>query len=94
MLGRPDAPVFPGPAEAHPDLRPFLDAAGILRAEHWLDVDHGVARRVCRRTADVIPAPLLALKAGGAGRLAVRAPPPEDAVLERLASAFLKASHG
>ena len=88
-LVHPDAPVFPAPEEAHPDLRPFLDVAGSLRAERWWDADHGAARPVCRRKAGAIPETLPARKAVGAGRSAVRARRPGDVVLERLASAFL-----
>jgi len=92
LLGRPDAPVCPAPAEAHLGLRPYLDVAGSLRAERWWDADPGAARPVCHRTVDAIPALLPALKAGGAGRLAVRALRHEDAVPKRLASVFRTAS--
>lgn len=95
VLGRPDALVCPEPVEAHQGLRPFLDAAGSLRAERWLDADHDAVRPVCRhRTVDVYPDVLRALKAAAAGKWAVRAPRHEDAVLGRLASVFRKASHG
>jgi hypothetical protein len=95
VLGRPDAPVCPEPAEAHQGLRPFLDAAESLHAERWLDAGHDAARPVCHHhTVDAIPALLPALKAVGAGRLAVPAPRHVDAVLDPPASVFLKASHG
>ena len=78
-----DAPVFPEPAEVHPGLRPFLDAADIPSAERWLDADRDAARPVCRRRhkEDAILERHLGLKAAGAGKLAVREPRLADAAL-------------
>jgi hypothetical protein len=89
VSARPDAPVCPAQAEAHPGLRPFLDVAGSPRAERWLDADRGVARPVCRH---IPPAANLevrpALKGVGAGKWAVRGPRRVDAVPNRLALVF------
>jgi len=87
---RPDARACPELVEALPVPRhPFLDAAGTLRAECWLDADRGAARPACRRhMAGAIPVRRPDLKDAGAGKSAVREPSPADAVLDRLALVF------
>jgi hypothetical protein len=89
-LVRPDAPVFPLVAAVRRGLqrlRPFLGAADIHRdAENLLDADHGVVRRAgLDRAALILEALRLPdLMAWAAGKLAVRALLPADAVLDRL----------
>lgn len=83
-LGRPDAAVFLAQAEALRGLRhPFLGEAEILHAERWLDADHGVVLQVCRRIRDESLEARQDLTVAGAGKLAVRAQHPADAVLDR-----------
>src|SRR4029077_10109433 len=89
-LGRPDAPVFPQVAGVRlglQRLRPFLGAADIRRdAENLLDADRGVVRPAGLDTVALIleALRLLDLMAWAAGKLAVRALLPADAVLDRL----------
>ena len=84
--GRLDAAVFPAPAEAGQVLHPFLGEVEILGAVNWSDADRDVVRQVCHCMVDESPEVHQDLKASDAGKLAVRALRPEDAVPDHLAS--------
>jgi hypothetical protein len=67
------AQVFPGPAEARPDLRPFPGVAGSLSGERSWDAGRGAVHPAAHHhMVDAIPEARPDLKALGAGRLAVR----------------------
>lgn len=97
-MGRPDVPVFPPVAAAHPGLlRPCPDAADNRRAAANLwDADHGAARRDGLDTVDAILEHRLDhpdLTAADAGKSAVREQLPADAVPDHLAAVFRPERH-
>jgi len=83
-LARPDAPVFPRAAVAHPGLlHPFpVEADSRRDAENLLDADHGAVRPAGPDMAGAIPEGLRGRMDVASGKSAVREPRLADAGLE------------